>query len=205
MPGGAGRRSDSLLIGPHARRGDGAHVRARTGDLFLTKEVLCQLSYVGARRLCRNRQRPSNHRSIFTNLCIGSLAVQVLVGREGIEPPQSKTADLQSAELTTCSTYPRNPVDRWCAADRAGVYRRAPRPLKPAASGATSRVYGSPLRVHQAEETRERILDATVRVMARGLTSVSIPAGAREAGVSVPTIYRHFGTKTDLLAAVYPR
>ena len=30
-----------------------------------------------------------------------------MVGREGIEPPQSKTADLQSAELTTCSTYPR--------------------------------------------------------------------------------------------------
>ena len=29
-----------------------------------------------------------------------------MVGREGIEPPQSKTADLQSAELTTCSTYP---------------------------------------------------------------------------------------------------
>ena len=26
---------------------DGAHVRARTGDLLLTKEVLCQLSYVG--------------------------------------------------------------------------------------------------------------------------------------------------------------
>src|SRR5476651_455345 len=31
---------------------------------------------------------------------------QNLVGRKGIEPPQSKTADLQSAELTTCSTYP---------------------------------------------------------------------------------------------------
>ncbi len=31
-----------------------------------------------------------------------------MVGREGIEPPQSKTADLQSAELTTCSTYPRD-------------------------------------------------------------------------------------------------
>ena len=31
----------------------------------------------------------------------------MMVGREGIEPPQSKTADLQSAELTTCSTYPR--------------------------------------------------------------------------------------------------
>ena len=33
-------------------------------------------------------------------------SVRWLVGREGIEPPQSKTADLQSAELTTCSTYP---------------------------------------------------------------------------------------------------
>ncbi len=68
----------------------------------------------------------------------------------------------------------------------------------------TSRVYGSPLRVQQAEETGERILDATVRVMARGLTSISIPAIAREAGVSVPTIYRHFATKRDLIAAVYP-
>jgi AcrR family transcriptional regulator len=40
--------------------------------------------------------------------------------------------------------------------------------------------------------------------MARGLAHVSIPAVAREAGVSVPTIYRHFATKHDLLAAVYP-
>ncbi len=34
-----------------------------------------------------------------------------MVGREGIEPPQSKTADLQSAELTTCSTYPLKSTD----------------------------------------------------------------------------------------------
>jgi AcrR family transcriptional regulator len=40
--------------------------------------------------------------------------------------------------------------------------------------------------------------------MAGGVASVSIPAVAREASVSVPTIYRHFGTKRDLLAAVYP-
>jgi AcrR family transcriptional regulator len=68
----------------------------------------------------------------------------------------------------------------------------------------TARTYRSELRAQQAEETRERILDATVRVMASGMASLSIPSVAREAGVSVPTIYRHFGTKRELLAAVYP-
>lgn len=43
-----------------------------------------------------------------------------------------------------------------------------------------------------------------MRVMATGLASLSVPAVAREAGVSVPTIYRHFRTKSELLAAVYP-
>jgi AcrR family transcriptional regulator len=67
-----------------------------------------------------------------------------------------------------------------------------------------ARTYGSPLRAQQAEETRGRILDATVRVIAEGLAFVSVPHVAREAGVSVPTVYRHFATKRDLLAAVYP-
>ena len=67
-----------------------------------------------------------------------------------------------------------------------------------------SRTYHSRLRADQVEETRRRVLDATIRVMARGLADLSIPAVAREAGVSVPTIYRHFATKSDLLAAVYP-
>jgi AcrR family transcriptional regulator len=66
------------------------------------------------------------------------------------------------------------------------------------------RRYRSELRAEQADETRGRILDATVRVMAGGIASLSIPAVARAARVSVPTIYRHFGTKQDLLAAVYP-
>ncbi|MDP9244909.1 MAG: TetR/AcrR family transcriptional regulator, partial [Chloroflexota bacterium] len=60
------------------------------------------------------------------------------------------------------------------------------------------------LRAAQAQATQARILEATVTVMARGVASVSIPAVAREAGVSVPTVYRHFGTKRDLLAAVFP-
>ncbi len=66
------------------------------------------------------------------------------------------------------------------------------------------RAYRSGLRQAQTEETRSRILDATMRVMATGLASLSVPAVAREAGVSVPTVYRHFGTKPDLLAALYP-
>ena len=60
------------------------------------------------------------------------------------------------------------------------------------------------LRAAQAKATRTRILEATVAVMARGVASVSIPAVAREAGVSVPTVYRHFATKRDLLSAVFP-
>jgi AcrR family transcriptional regulator len=67
-----------------------------------------------------------------------------------------------------------------------------------------TRAYRSELREEQTEETRARVLDATMRVMATGLASLSVPAVAREAGVSVPTIYRHFRTKPELLAAVYP-
>ncbi|MEX2135834.1 MAG: helix-turn-helix domain-containing protein [Chloroflexota bacterium] len=66
------------------------------------------------------------------------------------------------------------------------------------------RSYRSQLRAQQAEETRARILDAALRVIAGGLAFVSVPGVAREAGVSVPTVYRHFATKHDLLAAVYP-
>ena len=40
--------------------------------------------------------------------------------------------------------------------------------------------------------------------MARGVASLSIPAVAREAGVSVPTVYRHFATKQQLIEAIYP-
>ena len=68
----------------------------------------------------------------------------------------------------------------------------------------SGRSYRSDLRAEQAEETRRRILDAALRVTATGLASLSIPAVAREAGVSVPTVYRHFGTKAELLAAMYP-
>ncbi|HEX8026229.1 MAG TPA: helix-turn-helix domain-containing protein [Candidatus Limnocylindrales bacterium] len=69
---------------------------------------------------------------------------------------------------------------------------------------ASERPYRSVLRAHQAERTRAAILEAAVRVSARGIATISIPDIAREAGVSIPTVYRHFSTKQDLLDAIYP-
>lgn len=68
----------------------------------------------------------------------------------------------------------------------------------------SARPYRSALRDQQSDGTRERILDAVVRVMARGVADLSIPAVAREAGVSVRTVYRHFANKRALLAELQP-
>lgn len=67
-----------------------------------------------------------------------------------------------------------------------------------------TRAYASELRAEQAETTRRKILDALVRTMARGVAALSVPAVAREAGVSVPTVYRHFKSKAALIAALSP-
>jgi hypothetical protein len=66
--------------------GDGAHNRTRTDDLFLTKEVLCQLSYVGPDPIAMVRCE--------------------VVGREGFEPPC--LSDLVYSQASRrCSTDPR--------------------------------------------------------------------------------------------------
>jgi AcrR family transcriptional regulator len=65
------------------------------------------------------------------------------------------------------------------------------------------RDYQSPLRQEQAKRTREQILEGLIQAMARGgLADLSIPAVAREAGVSVPTIYRYFHTKRELIESL---
>ena len=64
------------------------------------------------------------------------------------------------------------------------------------------RSYSSPLRVEQARATALRIVEAAIRVLERGPAELSIPAVAREAGVSVPTVYHHFGDKAGLVRAV---
>lgn len=67
-----------------------------------------------------------------------------------------------------------------------------------------ARPYESALRDEQTGATRSRILDALVRTMARGVAGLSVPAVAREAGVSIPTVYRHFRTKSELVSALAP-
>lgn len=67
-----------------------------------------------------------------------------------------------------------------------------------------SRTYKSELREAQAEATRRRILDALAEVMAEGVGALSVPAVAKRAGVSVGTVYRHFGDKAGLIRALMP-
>ncbi len=65
------------------------------------------------------------------------------------------------------------------------------------------RVYRSPLREERATQTREKILDGLVKVMAKnGIAELSIPLIAREAGVSIPSVYRYFPTKRNLVSAL---
>ncbi len=63
------------------------------------------------------------------------------------------------------------------------------------------RAYNSPLREAQAEATRERVVDAAIELLGRDPTSFTMPAVARAAGVSQPTVYRLFPDKEALTEA----
>ncbi|MBW4331805.1 TetR/AcrR family transcriptional regulator [Stakelama sp. CBK3Z-3] len=56
-----------------------------------------------------------------------------------------------------------------------------------------------------ALRNRERLLDAAKRVFAGGASDASLDAVAREAGVGIATLYRHFPTREALYEAVYRR
>jgi len=61
-------------------------------------------------------------------------------------------------------------------------------------------------RDEQALRTRERILDSVVSLLAEAHpAALSIPEVSRHSGVSIATIYRHFGTKEQLLDATAMR
>jgi AcrR family transcriptional regulator len=65
------------------------------------------------------------------------------------------------------------------------------------------RPYRSPLRQAQAEQTRQRILDAGLRLFAeRGYTITSVAQIATAAGVSAETIYTSVGSKRGIIDAL---
>jgi AcrR family transcriptional regulator len=56
-----------------------------------------------------------------------------------------------------------------------------------------------------AARNRERVLEAAKAVFATGGSQASLEAVAREAGVGIGTLYRHFPTREALFEAVYRR
>ena len=64
------------------------------------------------------------------------------------------------------------------------------------------KLYQSQFRQEQMKRTREQILEGLIKTMASGIAELSIPAVAHEAGVSIPTVYRYFRTKRDLIEAL---
>ncbi|WP_448004039.1 TetR/AcrR family transcriptional regulator [Agromyces bauzanensis] len=70
----------------------------------------------------------------------------------------------------------------------------------------TTRTYTMRARAEQAEQTRDRILDAVVGLSAeRPLAACTLPAIADRAGVSVQTVLRAFGSRDGLLEAALER
>jgi AcrR family transcriptional regulator len=66
----------------------------------------------------------------------------------------------------------------------------------------TKRTYTMTARARSAEETRRRILGAAMELQTRRLASeIGLDSVAAEAGVSVQTILRHFGTRAGLFDA----
>ncbi|MEV5691327.1 TetR/AcrR family transcriptional regulator [Micromonospora globbae] len=54
-----------------------------------------------------------------------------------------------------------------------------------------------------AQRNRQRLLDAAVRAFSQGGPHVTLESVAREAGVGIGTLYRHFPTREALVEAAY--
>jgi AcrR family transcriptional regulator len=69
---------------------------------------------------------------------------------------------------------------------------------------AKKRQYDSPLRRRHMEATKEVIMEGVARVIEEdGLDRLSFAGVAKSAGVTSRTIFRHFSSKDDLLAAFW--
>jgi len=68
------------------------------------------------------------------------------------------------------------------------------------------RKYDATSRRQQADQTRDRILEAARRVISRnGFADATFEAIAAEAGVAAPTVYAAYGSKSGILQALMTR
>jgi AcrR family transcriptional regulator len=80
--------------------------------------------------------------------------------------------------------------------------RERPQPATGGAAAAGGAVTARPLR-SDARRNHDRLVAAAREVFSRDGTGAAMEAVAREAGVGVGTLYRHFPRRIDLLEAVY--
>lgn len=73
-------------------------------------------------------------------------------------------------------------------------------PAGPAEPGAPRRPRA---RVAEAQRNRRALVDAAMRMFASASGPVPLEAIARDAGVGIGTLYRHFPTREELVEAVY--
>jgi AcrR family transcriptional regulator len=75
--------------------------------------------------------------------------------------------------------------------------------LSTATPNAKARRYSSPVRERRAEKTRQRILEALARQLGRpNALDVNVTEAAKEAGVSVRTVYHYFPDRTARVEAL---
>lgn len=67
------------------------------------------------------------------------------------------------------------------------------------------RGYESPLREEQQQETRRRLVDAMMEEIQGGASDIVVAAIARRAKVAIPTVYRHFPSRAEMLQAMFER
>ncbi|TWG23835.1 TetR/AcrR family transcriptional regulator [Actinoplanes teichomyceticus] len=119
-------------------------------------------------------------------------------------PEQPATPLATPADTPDPASRPEQPATPLTTpTDTPDPASRPERPEAPAPGGAPW-ADGPPLRA-DAQRNRARILDAAEAVFAESGAGASTQEVARRAGVAIGTVFRHFPTKNDLLAAIMKR
>lgn len=135
------------------------------------------------------------------------VTIAELVGEVRPELPRRQRLLLASAALSGIASLSTHRVPVTNRAAEQGLRSIAATVLAstpPPAAAVSSAAGGPP--VSGMSSRREQLLSAAVRLFhERGFHSVSMEEIGTEAGINASSVYRHFSSKGDLLAAVYYR